>query len=154
MSLPDHQPSWLHHTGHETHLLREIMRTQQLILGSFSRAVGIPAARLALIRLLAISGPNGVGVMDLARQLHVNPAAVTHQMASLERDGVVARRSDPTDKRRISMRLTSKGLSMFEKVHTRAHAFEKSLTNSASTEDVAAAIRVLTAVRAMIEKTS
>lgn len=142
------------HTGRETHLLREIMRTQQAILGAFSRTVGVPAARLALVRLLAIAGPAGAGVMDLARRSQINAAAITRQVALLERAGLVTRKTDLQDKRRASLRLTLKGRRLFETVHARAHAFEDALTVAVTPEETAAAIRVLVAVRTGIEKTA
>ncbi|MBI1854260.1 MAG: MarR family transcriptional regulator [Chloroflexi bacterium] len=45
----------LSHSGGESHLLREIVRTQQVLMATFSREVGLPMARLGLMRLLAVS---------------------------------------------------------------------------------------------------
>ena len=73
----------LHHNGDEPHLLREIVRTHQVLMTGFSREVGMPASRFALMRILANN--EGVGVMALARQLGINAAqtlttGVTHQI--------------------------------------------------------------------------
>jgi len=146
-------PPWLRHRGGEDHLLRDIIRTQQAIIGAFSREVGLPGARLALVRLLAIAGPDGAGVMDLSRELRVDAAAVTRQVASLGAAGLVVRRADARDKRRISVRLTPRGRRLFGKVHSRGHDFERNLTAEVAKADIDAALRVLAAVRAGIEKT-
>ena len=73
----------LHHTGDEPHLLREIMRTHQAVLNVFSRKVGMPAAQLTLMRLLAICHPEAVGIMEIARQLGINAAAVSRQVKAM-----------------------------------------------------------------------
>ena len=74
------QDSELHHEGDESHLLKEIMRTHQALLNVFSREVGMPAARLSLMRLLAICHHEKLGVMQIARRLGIDAAAVTRQV--------------------------------------------------------------------------
>lgn len=121
-------------------------------MNAFARQVGIPAARLGLVRMIAVSHPEGIGVMDIARHLGVNAAAVTRQVSGLERQGLVARKADPGDKRRVSLRLTPKGRRLFEQVHERAHAFERTLAQGSSDADIAAAVSVLDRVRSAAEK--
>ena len=65
--MPDREAE-LHHKGDESHLLKEIMRTHQALLNVFSREVGMPAARLSLMRLLAIGYHEKLGVMQIARR--------------------------------------------------------------------------------------
>lgn len=141
----------LHHTGDEPHLLREIMRTQQAVLNMFSRQVGMPAARLALMRLLAICHPQAVGIMEIARQLGVNAAAVTRQVKAMESERLVERCADAKDGRRSYVNLTAEGIRIFQQLHERAHAFEQALGTAVSPEDMAAAVRVLVHVRAALE---
>jgi DNA-binding MarR family transcriptional regulator len=141
----------LHHAGDEPHLLREIMRTHQEVLNVFSRQVGMPAARLALMRFLAIRHPEAVGIMEIARQLGINAAAVTRQVKTVESERLVERCADARDGRRSYVNLTADGLRIFEQVHERAHAFEQALGTAVSAEDMAAALRVLVRVRAALE---
>jgi DNA-binding MarR family transcriptional regulator len=141
----------LHHAGDEPHLLREIMRAQQAVLNVFSRQVGMPAARLALMRLLAIRHPEAVGIMDIARQLGINAAAVTRQVKVMESERLVERCADARDGRRSYVNLTVDGLRIFQQLHERAHAFEQALSTEVSAEDMAAAVRVLGHVRAALE---
>ena len=141
----------LHHAGYETHLLREIMRTHQAALNVFSRQVGMPAARLALMRLLAIRHPESVGIMEIARQLGINAAAVTRQVKTMESERLVERCADARDGRRSYVNLTVDGLRIFQQLHERGHAFEQALTNAVSAEDMAATVRVLVHVRAALE---
>jgi DNA-binding MarR family transcriptional regulator len=134
------------------HLLQEVMRTSQALVAVFSRQVGMPSSRVALLRLLAIAGPGGVGVMTLAREAGVNAAAITRQVQALEGEQLVARRVDPRDARRHSVVLTSKGLRTFRDLHERGHAFEQALRADVPAEDIATATRVLGHLRAMIER--
>ena len=106
--MPDREAE-LHHKGDESHLLKEIMRTHQALLNVFSREVGMPAARLSLMRLLAIGHHEKLGVMQIARRLGIDAAAVTRQVQAMDAHGLVERIADPTDDRRSFVRLTPEG---------------------------------------------
>jgi len=84
------------------------------------------ASRLALLRLCRLG--SDLGVMDLARQLGVNAAAVTRQVQELERERLVRRRADPKDGRRSYVSLSSKGKGSSGD-HDRSHELERSLSS-------------------------
>ncbi|MEW6442216.1 MAG: MarR family transcriptional regulator [bacterium] len=138
------------HRGDESHLLREVMRIHQILMAGFSRQVGMPASQLAVMRLLAIS-EDGLGVMELARQLGINPAAVTRLLQEMERNRLILRRADPRDRRRSYVRLSSRGLKAFEEIHARSHELERSLDSVIGPEDLAAARRALAKMRTYLE---
>lgn len=140
-----------HHQGDEPHLLREIIRTYQVLMAGFSRAIGMPASRFVLMRLLAVSGPD-LGITELARQLGVNAAAVTRQVQELERDGLLRRRADPRDGRRSTVSLSPKGRRLFEKIHERSHDLERSLVTVLGAEEMASATAVLARLRGFLEE--
>ena len=141
----------LHHKGDEPHLLREVMRVHQILLNVFSRQVGMPASRLALMRLLAACHSEDIGIMEIARRLGVNAAAVTRQVKEMETDGLVDRIADARDGRRSYVRLTSEGLRVFEKLHERAHDLERELGLLVNSEEIATAVRVLSQLRGALE---
>lgn len=141
----------LHHAGGESHLLREIMRTHQVLLSVFSRQVGMPASRLALLRLLENCRPNELGILDIARRLGINAAAVTRQVKEMEEEHLVTRRGDPQDGRRSYVRLTADGRREFEEVHERGHEFERSLTDGIGEDDISTATRVLVQLRTALD---
>ena len=60
------------------------MRTHQALLNVFSREVGMPAARLSLMRILAIGYHEKLGIMQIARRLGIDAAAVTRQVQAME----------------------------------------------------------------------
>lgn len=144
-------PDILQHTGDEPHLLREIVRTHQVLMSGFSREVGMPASRVALLRILANALPDDVGIMELARKLGINAAAVTRQVKEMEAQGLILRRSDGRDGRRSYVKLSDEGLKTFNNIHDRSHELERSLTLFISPEEMAQAVDVLTRLRRFIE---
>jgi DNA-binding MarR family transcriptional regulator len=139
------------HTGDEPHLLREIIRTHQVLMTGFSREVGVPASRFALLRLLANVFPDAAGVMDIARRLGVNAAAVTRQVQEMESEGLLLRRADARDGRRSGIRLSAKGLKLFSTIHDRSHELERSLASAIAPREMASAADVLTRLRRFLE---
>jgi DNA-binding MarR family transcriptional regulator len=140
----------VHHRGDEPHLIREVIRTYQVLMAGFSREIGMPASRLALMRLLAFADAD-VGVMDLARQLGVNAAAVTRQVQEMEAERLIRRHPDPKDGRRSYVRLSPRGRTLFEGIHDRSHALERSLSSVIGVEEIAAATTVLVKLRTFVE---
>jgi DNA-binding MarR family transcriptional regulator len=140
----------VHHRGNEPHLLREIFRTYQVLMAGFSRKTGMPASRFALMRLLALFDGD-LGVMDIARQLGVNAAAVTRQVQELEREGLARRRADARDGRRNYVKLSPKGRKLFEEIHERTHELEESLSSIIGAEEMRDAAIVLTKLRTVVE---
>lgn len=139
------------HAGHETHILQEVMRASQAATSVFSRVVGMPSSELAVLRQLGIRHPRPQGVLALARQLGVDPAAVTRLLQSLEKRGLAQREADERDARRRSASLTPAGLRAVVELHDRGHALESAVMEGISAEDAAAAARVLGRLRAAIE---
>lgn len=149
---PSPRPSgWGRHRGDEPHLLREVVRAYQALMAGFSRGTGMTTSRFLLARLLGIAGDDGVGTMELARQLGVNPAAVTRQLNEMEREGLVRRRADRRDGRRRTVRLSAKGKEQFETIHERAHELERSLGAALGEDEMRAAAAVLSKLRAFVE---
>lgn len=142
----------IHHTGNEPHLLREIVRTHQVLMSGFSRAVGVPGARFALMRILANAFPNDMGVMEIARQLGINAASVTRSVKEMEKENLILRRPDARDGRRNHVKLSAKGLKVFEHIHQRGHELECSLYSLISPEEMASAADVLGKLRRFIEE--
>jgi DNA-binding MarR family transcriptional regulator len=134
----------------QEHLPHEIMRAYQAMLSIFSREVGMPATRLALLRIIAISHPQGIGVMELARRLEVNASAVTRLVKEMEAERLIGRFPDSKDGRRIYVKLVPEGLQILEKLHKRAHEMETRLCKAIDPTDLATTIRVLSQVRTAI----
>jgi DNA-binding MarR family transcriptional regulator len=141
------------HQGDELHLLREVVRTHQVLMATISRAIGIPASRFALMRLVATS-EDGAGVMDLAAQLGINAAAVTRQLKDMERKGLVRRRMDARDGRRNYLSLSVKGMKLFAELHERSHELERALVDNIGAQEMSAAADVLVKLRNFVGRMS
>ena len=137
----------LSHAGQETHLLRDVTQTYQVLMAAFTRAVGTSAARVPLLRLLAVAREQGVGTAALARALGVDASGVTRALAALVAEGLAERRPHATDGRRALFVLTPQGQQWFEEFHERMHRFEAMVCAGASPDDLRTAVEVLAAVR-------
>lgn len=140
-----------HHRGDEPHLLREILRAQQVITHSFAREMGRPASHFALMSVLA-HAEQGLGVTEIAAALDVDAAAVTRIVNAMENERLARRRADPRDGRRRSVSLTDKGLALFADIHDRTHALERRLAAALGAESMSAAAATLARLRAFIEE--
>jgi len=140
------------HTGSESHLLRELYRTNQAMFNNVPRIAGISASRLALVRLLAIDLPDGAGTMEIARRLGVNAAAVTRLVSEMEGRKWIKRNADPSDARRSRISLTARAVQEFGIIHERLHEFERSLNAVLDEKDIETTIRTLSEIRNALEK--
>lgn len=139
-----------YHRGDEPHLLREVVRTHQVMMHSLSRHLGMPASQWVLLRAVA-TAEDAVGIMDLARMLGVNAAAITRQVQGMEAEGLIRRRPDGRDKRRHYVCLSARGLKTFEEIHARSHRLERALSQAVTTAEMTSTAQVLARVRAFIE---
>jgi DNA-binding MarR family transcriptional regulator len=140
----------LQHQAGEPYLIQEIIRTYQVLIAGLSRRTGIASSRFALMRLLA-DADGDVGVMELARQLGINPAAVTRQVQELEREELVLRRADPKDGRRTGIRLSAKGQKLLDELLEFSHEFERLLSSTLSPEEMATTAAALKKLRTFVE---
>jgi DNA-binding MarR family transcriptional regulator len=139
-------PAHFQHKGGERHLLREIVRAHQVLMSAFSRNMGMPASRFALMRQLA-TAENGMGVTDLAAALEIDAAAVTRLVKEMEAERLATRRPDPHDRRRNYVSLSGKGAKLFEQLHHRSHELERALDQAIGAEELTAAAEVLAKLR-------
>lgn len=83
------------------------------------QAQGLSPARVRLLLALATAG--GTRMSGLAAQLGVTNRAITGLVDALEREGVVARRPDPDDRRAIRLELTAAGVALVGKIERLQH---------------------------------
>lgn len=142
----------LHHGGDEPHLILEIMRTHRVLTNIFSRLTGIPFSRAAILRVVALSLPGGTGVLEIARRLNINGAAVTRHIRELEQQGLIKRTPDRRDGRRQQVKLSASGLKLFEEIHHGQHELERSFAQGKlKPEEIQTAVKVLSLLRSTLE---
>jgi DNA-binding MarR family transcriptional regulator len=136
--------------GDEPHLVQEIIRTYQVLAAEVTERTGMKSSRFALMRVLADADAD-MGVMEIARQLGINAAAVTRQVQELESERLVRRRADPHDRRRTCIRLSPKGRTLMDELLRCSHEFERSLVSALSAEEMVSAALALTKLRSFVE---
>lgn len=87
--------------------LRQIIRAVALYSRELQRSRNLTTTQLATLRQLARRGPVSAG--DLARAISVSQATITGVLDRLERPGLIQRRRDPRDRRRVVVELTAAG---------------------------------------------
>src|SRR5215472_17686244 len=77
-------------------------------MDAWAERFGLSGTRLGILFMLRHQ-PGGVPLGLMATRLHVSPRNVTGLVDNLERDGLVTRVADPTDRRSVLARLTDSG---------------------------------------------
>ncbi len=116
------------------------------------KVLGITAQQRLVIRCLG-KFP-GMTVGQLAGVLHLDPGTVSTTLNRLERQGILLRRRDARDRRRVSLRLTARGRTLDQPAAgTVEHAVER-LARTAARNDIARATTLLDRlIRLLLEET-
>lgn len=93
-------------------LVTSLMRVQQRVLADLDSALkphGITFARYEVLRLLSFSSSGALPLSKIGERLMVHPTSVTNAIDRLVGDGLVSRRVDEVDRRRVLASLTPRG---------------------------------------------
>jgi DNA-binding MarR family transcriptional regulator len=95
----------------EEDILGDVSRAYMMVRRRFDKAMSEQGASLAQTRILmSISAENGIiCATDLAERFSVAPRTVTEALDVLERDGLVSRVADPSDRRVKRLSITAAG---------------------------------------------
>jgi DNA-binding MarR family transcriptional regulator len=89
-----------------------IVRAQQILMGRVDEALaplGLTFARFEALALLSFTRRGALPMGKIGARLQVHPTSVTNAVDRLERDGLVARRVHPTDRRAVLAEITPAG---------------------------------------------
>jgi DNA-binding MarR family transcriptional regulator len=136
--------------GNYLHLMREVLLTYRLLLRRLADETGVSGAQFELLRQMALSGGRST-TSALARELGVDPAAVTRLVAALERLGLVTREEDERDGRRRPVVLTPAGHDFMVRLHARLHEREDALAASLDPASVEVVMGVLQTIRSVLD---
>ena len=112
--------------------------------------LGVTAQQRLVIRILGLRPEMSAG--SLARTLHVHPSTLTGVLQRLERRGLVRRRSDPGDRRRVILVLTARGHQLERSLEGTVEAAVGRALRRLPPRAVAAARRVLMALADELER--
>ncbi len=99
------------------HAVTSLMRAQQIILGRLDALLkphGLTFARYEALVLLTFSSRGSLPLGKMGERLQVHPTSVTSIVRRLESDGLVERRSSPSDGRAVLAAITDRGRSLVE----------------------------------------
>jgi len=105
------------------------------------KAIGVTAPQRLVLRFLGRFP--GVTAGQLAQALHVDPGTLSASLRRLEGRGLVERRRDPADTRRVTLGLTRLGRELDGARTGTVEAAADALLADASPRDLAATVRVL-----------
>jgi len=110
--FPDTSP-----TVHQT--LLAFLRVSSDVLNSIERYFekhGLSVGRFQILLLLLRERERGINPSELAEQAGVTRATITGLLDGLDRAGLVWREKDSEDRRGITIRITSSGIDLMEKI--------------------------------------
>jgi DNA-binding MarR family transcriptional regulator len=132
------------------HLFREVLLSYRAFVRRMSAKLGVSGAQFELLRALALADGRST-TSELARELDVDPAAVTRLVAGLHERGLVEREHDARDRRRRPVVLTSSGRDFMVELHAELHAREGALGAQLDPAAVQTAAEVLRTIRSVLE---
>jgi DNA-binding MarR family transcriptional regulator len=107
------------------------------------RRAGVDLSRSQVWILARITESGPVRLGELATGLGIDKSTLTPQVQRLERDGLVARDPDPSDRRAALLRATRKGRGVMAKLRRTRRAMLGELLHDWSERDIAYASRLL-----------
>jgi len=89
----------------------------------------------ALISIHHLEGNDGIGVNQLADHLHLSGAFVTIEVNKMVNDGLVTKRTNPSDRRRVLLTVTPKAKDLLQALTTIQRPANDMLLSDLSTEE-------------------
>ena len=90
-----------------------LRRVQRIHISTSSGELDLERSAYGIMARLADDGPQRLGA--LATAFGLDPSTITRQVQSLERAGLAARSTDPTDRRASILQLSEEGRSVLER---------------------------------------
>lgn len=125
-----------------------LTRTARVLSRAFDDALAAAGGSLPVwLVLISLKTQRLGNQRQLAESIGIQGATLTHHLNSMEADGLVTRRRDPTNRRVHVVELTEAGEALFQRLRAAAVAFDRQLRASLSDEDVASLARLLDRLR-------
>lgn len=96
----------------------------------YSKEFGLTGFDWRLIAAVATYAP--ISAKGLAKVLDLSQVQMTRALTDLIDNGLISRRTDKVDRRRIVLRLTNKGRDIYQQIAPKARAVEEELLSSLS----------------------
>lgn len=110
-------------------------RAQQLHVAAWQRHVSATVSSVQFGVLAVLDRRPGASQQELCEALDLDRSTIADLVRRLERNGLVERRRDDTDRRRNRLELTDDGARTLAQLRPRAETVEHALTDALSTEE-------------------
>ena len=130
--------------------LWQLNHTLEKLSSQMEKKLGVTAQQRLIIR--CVGKYPGITSGQLATLLHVDPGTVSAALKRMSDKGLLERRSDPRDGRRVSLGLTAKGRKIDRSTKGTVEGAVEHLLEAASVKDVASAIEVFTQLTMFLGK--
>ena len=127
-------------------LIHDTARLRRLAFDAALRPLGYTSAQASVLRHL--SSEHGLTQSELAARLDLGKVALGETVARLEAAGLLERRGDDGDRRLKRLHLTAAGRRAITKLRTLAVGLNEGILAGVDDADVAAAHRILAAIKA------
>jgi DNA-binding MarR family transcriptional regulator len=125
-------------------MLARLGRVAARLLNDELAAIGLKPPEAAILLMLRDGGP--VGQQELGERLRIDPSNLVSFLNALERDGLLVRRRDPSDRRRHIVEITKLGAKRVPRCEGPIAALEDQLFATLSPGDREQLHRILTEV--------
>src|SRR5262249_23115828 len=132
-------------------ITRSVERTNQLVrryLADHLERLGVTEIEAHLLARLSAKGP--ISVADLQRAFGLRPSTLTNALDRLERRRLIARRTDPTDRRSVLVALTAPGRKSSRAVITMVDGLEARVAALVTKDQLIAFDAVIAAIEASL----
>jgi DNA-binding MarR family transcriptional regulator len=136
--------------AHPSHYFSRIGRAQTRIGDARLRAVGLATAQLPVLSML--SGGRQLSQIELARRAKVEQPSMAQLLARMERDGLIRRVPDPSDRRSSLVMLTEEAERRLPAGRAILLQSNADMTEGLSEDDVAQLLRLLGQVLENVDK--
>ena len=111
---------------------------------------GLTPSQVSALASLERLGPMTLG--ELSSVENVRPPTLTKVVAALEEQGLVARTTDPTDRRVARVEATSQGSALLDESRSRSNAYLAARLHALSADDVATLERAVELLERLVEE--
>jgi DNA-binding MarR family transcriptional regulator len=127
------------------HVLAKLIKRARRQIGNAIRErldpIGTSLHTVQIIRRVTEDGE--ANQLELARQIEMEPAALCRRVTELEAEGLVLRRRDPDDHRRVLVTATPAGVALLARAHPKAMAALEAMVSRLTLKEQSALRRLL-----------
>jgi DNA-binding MarR family transcriptional regulator len=132
-----------------------VVRVGDLLITELSRRLRHEAglSTTGLMLLATIDGLGGeASPSEIAEHVPITTAAITSLVDTTERKGLVERRPDLEDRRKVRVSLTEEGQAVLDRLLPGTHALEREVASVLTSAEGAELLRILEKLQASIER--